>query len=62
MERLFSYSRLANAFPQQTYDVAADGQRFVMVDNLGDPQYTMHVVQNWYEAFRDREQDYGMHP
>ena len=52
MERLFSDSHLANAFPQQTYDVAADGQRFVMVDNLGDPQYTIHVVQNWFEEFR----------
>jgi len=22
----------------------------------------IHIVQNWYEEFRDREQDYGMHP
>ena len=54
-ERLFSDPGLAALFPQQTYDVAADGQRFVMVENLGDPQYTIHVMQNWYEEFRDRE-------
>ena len=23
---------------------------------------TIRVVQNWHEEFRDREQDYGMHP
>ena len=54
-ERLFSDSHLANAFPQQTYDVAADGQRFVMVDNLGDPKRTIHVVQNWFEEFRNQQ-------
>ena len=54
-EPLFSDSHLANAFPQQTYDVAADGQRFAMVKNLGDPKYTIHVVQNWFEEFRDQQ-------
>ena len=54
-ERLFSDSHLTNAFPQQTYDVAADGQRFMMVKNLGDPKYTIHVVQNWFEEFRGQQ-------
>ena len=53
-ERLFSDSHLEAAFPQQIYDVAADGQRFVMVENLGDPKYTIHVVQNWFGEFRDQ--------
>ena len=54
-ERLFSDPNFANYSPQQTYDVTADGQRFVMVKNLGDPKYTIHVVQNWFEEFRDRQ-------
>ena len=29
-------------------------QRFVMAENLGDPKYTIHVVQNWFEEFRDQ--------
>ncbi len=41
-----------------TYDVSADGQRFVMVtpvevDEAAPPK--IRVVQNWYEEFRDRE-------
>ena len=40
------------------YDVSADGQRFVMIENVeGDEpeQISIHVVQDWYEQFRDRE-------
>ena len=54
-ERLFSDPDLRFPAAQQTYDVAADGQRFVMGKNLGDPQYTIHVVQNWFEEFRDQQ-------
>ena len=25
-----------------------------MAENLGDPKYTIHVVQNWFEEFRDQ--------
>ena len=56
-ERLFTDPNLAFFTPLQMYDVSADGQRFVLVDNTEDPQYTIHVVQNWYEEFRNREQD-----
>ena len=43
----------------QQYDVTPDGQRFVMVETLGgaDAGQALHVVMNWYEEFRDREQD-----
>ena len=42
----------------QQYDVSADGQRFVMVETLDEhPATVIRVVQNWYEEFRDREQD-----
>ena len=46
----------------QRYDVTPEGQRFVVVETLGadDASQAIHVVQNWYEEFRDREQDYGM--
>ena len=42
------------------FDVSADGQRFLVVESLGEEaedQQAIHVVQNWYEEFRDREQD-----
>ncbi len=43
----------------QRYDVTPDGQRFVVVETLGDAGagQAIHVVQNWYEEFRNREQD-----
>ena len=37
------------------YDVSASGQRFVLVDNTEDLRYTIHMVQNWFEEFRNRE-------
>ncbi len=42
----------------QKYGVMPDGQRFVMVESEGGSRDTViHVVQNWYEQFRDRQQD-----
>jgi len=52
-----------------TCDVTLDGQRFVLPEAVqsedasaeaesGDrPPATIHIVQNWYEEFRDRQQD-----
>ena len=40
------------------YDVSADGQQIVVREPLVEGvQSTIRVVQNWYEEFRDREQD-----
>ena len=39
------------------YDVTTDGQRFVVAEQVEGGDSTIHVVQNWYEEFRDREQD-----
>ena len=42
------------------YDVSADGQRFVVVESLEPVQAeppSIRVTENWYEEFRDREQD-----
>ncbi len=42
------------------YDVSADGNRFLTVTPVEDENArspAIRVVQNWYEEFRDREQD-----
>ena len=41
----------------QQYDVTPDGQRFVVVKTLieANAGRAIHVVENWYEEFRDRE-------
>ena len=44
---------------QVNYDVSADG-RFVLVDGEDSAEReppSIHFVANWYEEFRDREQD-----
>ena len=54
---LFSDSHLVASIPNQvTYDVSADG-RFVLVDTAASEEAkppSIHVVENWYEEFRDR--------
>ena len=40
-----------------SYDVSADGQRFVLPERVEGAEPVVRVVQNWYEEFRDREQD-----
>ena len=45
---------------QIQYDVVADGQRFVLVgtpDSEEDKKPSIHVVMNWHDEFRRREQD-----
>ena len=38
------------------YDVAADGQRFIMIEDVGETP-TVNVVQNWHLEFPDRGQE-----
>ena len=62
--RLFQ-DRSFGGLPAPQYDVSADGRRFVLVEGLEGEEVrppSIGVVQNWYEEFRNREQDYGMHP
>ena len=41
-----------------SYDVTPDGQRFVLAERVESASRTeIHVVQNWFEEFRDRGQD-----
>ena len=61
-ERLFESEDLGtrNSYSAPRYDVSADGQRFLTlapVDDEDAPPPVIRVVQNWYEEFRDREQD-----
>lgn len=59
-EPLFTHPGLLNTGSNREprYDVSADGQKFVLPERLegeaGKPP-TIHVAQNWYEEFRDRE-------
>ena len=63
--RLFSHPGLISGYPAQQYDLSADGQRFILKETVVGPDDqppSIRVAQNWYEEFRDREQDCGMHP
>ena len=43
-----------------SFDVSTDGQRFLVIESVGEEaeeQQAIHVVENWYEEFRNREQD-----
>ena len=54
-KRLFEAKGVFDRRGQQ-YDVAADGQRFVMVETIEQSSSpVIRVVLNWYEGFRDRE-------
>ena len=56
-KRLFTHGDTGQA-PLRGYDVTDDGQTFVVVEpaeDAGPP--VIRVVENWYEEFRDREQD-----
>ena len=57
-QQLFESSDLRSG-GSPTYDVSADGQRFVMVALIEEEGFAppkIRIVQNWYEEFRDREQ------
>ena len=58
-ERLFDFVELPADGPSgPTYTVARDGLKFVVVEPVSDaPPQTVRVVQNWFQEFRDREQD-----
>jgi hypothetical protein len=55
--KLFSRQDLVDwPFADTSYDVAADGKRFVMIEPVGPvPRLTIRVVQNWFAEFRDRK-------
>jgi dipeptidyl aminopeptidase/acylaminoacyl peptidase len=58
-QRLFQSADLIfRNLPWPQYDVSADGQRFLTSTPVQeDTPPTIRIVQNWYEEFRNREQD-----
>jgi len=49
-------TKTITGFYGRNYDVTADGQRFVVVEPVGDaPAPKIRVVLNWFEEFRDRQ-------
>ena len=55
--RLFQHPNLVT---EHRYDVSADGQRFVLIETVESEEAkasSIHVVENWFTQFRDREQD-----
>ncbi len=58
-QKLFETADLLSNTARSTYDVSADGQRFLMITPVpddGSAPPTVRVVQSWAEEFRDREQ------
>ncbi len=59
--RLFEHAGVGLVTNYAPYDVSADGQRFIVAEPVEEgadaPAQSIRVVQNWYEEFRDREQD-----
>jgi DNA-binding winged helix-turn-helix (wHTH) protein/Tol biopolymer transport system component len=54
---LFRHDRFVNNIPD--YDVSADGERFVMVETVGeeraDQPLRIHFVQSWFSEFRGKQ-------
>ena len=54
--RLFQDANLAGSI-RARYDVAADGRRFVLTEPVAGAEEkppSIHIVENWYEEFKDR--------
>ena len=61
-QQLFESPELAFGALTTSYDVSADGQRFIMVAPVEDDDEDaappkIRIVENWYEEFRDRERE-----
>ena len=57
--RLFDNERLSGLL-RPNYDVSKEGQRFLLQEIVGDEAdspRSIHVIQNWFTEFREREQN-----
>jgi Tol biopolymer transport system component/tRNA A-37 threonylcarbamoyl transferase component Bud32 len=57
---LFRDGDLRSAAARPRYDVSPDGERFLLIESASEEdeaQLGFVVIQNWYEEFRDREQE-----
>jgi hypothetical protein len=54
---LFRHNGFVGNIPD--YDVSADGERFVLVEAVGESEAArplrIHIVQNWFTEFRDKQ-------
>ena len=57
-KRLFSHAAFT-ATTDPNYDVSADGQRILLPETVEGRERMIHVVQNWFAAFRDRGRSSG---
>jgi hypothetical protein len=48
---LFTNPAFQSPGAEVNYDVAPDGERFLVSERLGGPR-KIHVMQNWFAAFR----------
>lgn len=59
-QKLFEAADQISPYSNPSYGVSTDGQRFVTIAPATKKRRRsprIHVVQNWYEEFRDREQN-----
>jgi eukaryotic-like serine/threonine-protein kinase len=59
-QKLFESTDLRSAKAPPSYDVSANGQKFVTIAPVEGGKTEppkIHIVENWYEEFRDRKQD-----
>lgn len=52
---LFSHPQLFSHWSWPTYDVSADGQKFLLVETFNPSGSKTHIIQNWFAEFRDRQ-------
>jgi dipeptidyl aminopeptidase/acylaminoacyl peptidase len=62
-KRLFESSAFLSAGPRMAtkYDISPDGRRFLLAEQVEEeiepPPVNIKVVQNWFEEFRDQQED-----
>ena len=57
---VFKHPTLRQTVPYPQYDISADGNHFIIpvpMEKASESKQFIHVVMNWYEEFRDRDQD-----
>jgi serine/threonine-protein kinase len=55
---LFAHPALEKPFPKPNYTVSPDAQKFLLIESPESAETRqVHVIENWYEEFRDRDQN-----
>lgn len=57
-KKLFETEFISNVPANPRYNVSAGGERFLVPEPVsGEQRRVIRIVQNWYDQFRDRQQD-----